>query len=71
MNDNKKVHSIRLKNMAASIAKNNGDQGAIIISFSKDELRFGVFGVSGEDIQDALCLAIYYNQVAMNETGEG
>ena len=57
--------------MAASIARNNGDQGAIIITYREEGMRFGVFGVSGEEIQDALCLAIYYNQLAMNEKEEG
>ena len=55
------IRSISLRKMAGSIAANNGDQGAIIISVGKDGTRIGVEGLTPQQVQDALALAIHYN----------
>jgi len=57
------VSNISLNKMAASIAKSHGDEGAIVITHKKDHTRIGVDGLSFKQIQDALCLTIYYNEV--------
>ncbi len=56
-----KVTPIALRRMAKSIASNYGDDGAIIITVGKEGARVGVEGLTPQQIQDALCVAINYN----------
>ena len=64
---NKKVFSINLKKMASSIARNKGDKGAIIITMGNEGTSIGVSGLDDREIQEALCTAIYYNFLVMDE----
>ena len=47
--------------MAGSIASSYGDKGAIIISVGDDGYRFGVEGLTPEEVEKAACLLIHYN----------
>lgn len=46
--------------MAASIASNYGDDGAIVITSGKEGIRIGVHNLVASDLQDVLCVAIYH-----------
>jgi hypothetical protein len=54
------VRPMPLKKMAASIAATYGDDGAIIITRGPDGIRVGVHGLDGQELQEALCVAIYH-----------
>jgi len=56
-----KVIPLALRRMAKSIASTYGDDGAIIITVGKEGTRVGVEGLTPQQIQDALCVAINYN----------
>lgn len=55
-----KVRPISLQRMAAAIASNYGDKGAIVITSGAEGIRIGVHGLDGRDLQQALCVAIYH-----------
>lgn len=57
------VHPVDLKRMARSIAQAYGDKGAIIITVGKDGVRIGIHGLDAREIQDALCVGLFYNFV--------
>ena len=61
MNHLGKVANLPLRKMAKSIASNYGDDGAIIITVGKEGVRVGVEGLTNQQVQDALCIAINYN----------
>ncbi len=63
-----KVIPTGLKHNAASIARNYGDKGAIVITVGDEGIRIGVHGLSDRDIQDALCVAIHYNFCMMESS---
>lgn len=50
-----------LRQMARSVAAAHGDMGAIIISVVDEGIRIGVEGLTPQQIQDALCIAVHYN----------
>ena len=56
-----KVIPVNLRRMARAIAASYGDDGVIVISVGKEGTRIGVEGLTPQQIQDALCLAIHYN----------
>ena len=56
-----KVTPITLRKMARSIASSYGDKGAIVITVGDEGVRVGVEGLTPQQIQDALCIAINYN----------
>ena len=58
---------ISLKKMARSIATSYGDEGAIVISKGPDGYRFGVEGLSPDEVERAACLLIHYNVVFSDE----
>jgi hypothetical protein len=58
---NTNIKPIDLRRTARAIASNYGDNGAIIISVGNEGTRIGVEGLTPQQIQDALCLAINYN----------
>jgi len=47
--------------MAGSIASRYGDDGAIVITKGDDGYRFGVEGLTPEEVEKAACLLIHYN----------
>ena len=49
--------------MARSIAQAYGDKGAIVITVGKDGVRVGIHGLEAREIQDALCVGLFYNFV--------
>jgi len=53
------IHGLRTT--AKAVAAQYGDQGAIVISVGKEGVRVGTEGLSFQQIQDALCIAINYN----------
>lgn len=53
------IHGLRTS--AKAIAAAYGDDGAIAISVGKEGVRIGVEGLTPQQIQDALCVAIHYN----------
>lgn len=55
------VRPLDLRRMAASIASNYGDDGAIIITRGKDGIRVGVHNLDPSDLQDMLCVAIHHS----------
>jgi hypothetical protein len=57
------VHPVDLERMARSIAQAYGDKGAIIITVGKDGVRIGIHGLDAREIQDALCVGLFYNFV--------
>lgn len=57
-----------LRRQAKSIASSYGDDGAIIITIGNDGTRIGVEGLTPQQVQDALCLALHYNFTFSNET---
>jgi hypothetical protein len=57
------VHPVDLERMARSIAQAYGDKGAIIITVGKDGVRVGIHGLDAREIQDALCVGLFYNFV--------
>jgi len=52
-----------LERMARSIAHAHGDKGAIVITVGEDGVRIGVHGLDAREIQDALCVGLFYNFV--------
>lgn len=52
------IRNLPLSDMAATIARQHGDSGAIIISVGQDHTRIGFADLSGRQMLDALCLAI-------------
>jgi hypothetical protein len=58
-----KVHPVDLERMARSIAQAYGDKGAIVITVGKDGVRIGIHGLEAREIQDALCVGLFYNFV--------
>jgi hypothetical protein len=57
------VHPVDLERMARSIAKTYGDKGAIVLTVGKDGVRNGIHGLDAREIQDALCVGLFYNFV--------
>ena len=57
------VHPVDLERMARSIAQAYGDKGAIVITVGKDGVRIGIHGLDAREIQDALCVGLFYNFV--------
>ncbi len=55
--------------MARSIAANYGDEGAIVISKGPDGYRFGVEGLTPEEVERAACLLIHYNFTFSDDEG--
>ena len=47
--------------MASAIASGYGDPEAIVISVGSVGVRIGVDGLTPQQIQDALCVALHYN----------
>jgi hypothetical protein len=62
-NNLQNVHPIDLERMARSIAQAHGDKGAIVITVREDGVRIGVHGLDAREIQDALCVGLFYNFV--------
>jgi hypothetical protein len=58
-----KVHPVDLQRMARSIAQAYGDKGAIVLTVGKDGVRIGLHGLDAREIQDALCVGLFYNFV--------
>ena len=46
--------------MAASIASNYGDKGAVVITVGDDGFRIGVSNLTDRELQDALCVGIHH-----------
>ena len=65
--DLSKIKPLSLQKMARSIARSYGDDGAIILSVGEEGVRIGVEGLTPQQIQDALCLAIHYNYCFSDE----
>ena len=61
MMDDTKLQPVDLRRMARSIATSYGDDGAIVICKGADGYRFGVEGLSHEEVEQAACLLIHYN----------
>ena len=61
------VAAIDLKRMARSIAANYGDKGAVIITCGPEGFRIGVSGLTDRELQDALCVGIHHNLLAIGE----
>ena len=61
MPDKANVSPINLRRMARSIASSYGDQGAIVITKGENGYRFGVEGLTPEEVERAACLLIHYN----------
>ncbi len=55
------VQPVDLTRMARSIAQSYGDKGAIVLSVGEEGVRVGVHGLDAREIQEALCVGIYYN----------
>ncbi len=66
-----KIIPTSLKHNAASIARNYGDKGAIVITVGDEGMRIGVHGLSDREMQDALCVAIHYNFCMMESDNLG
>ena len=49
-----------LKRMAASIAANYGDKGAVVITVGDDGFRIGVSNLTDRELHDALCVGIHH-----------
>lgn len=62
------VRPLGLRKMASAIAASYGDEGAIVISVGKEGVRIGVEGLTPEQIEHALCVAIHYNLSFSSET---
>ena len=62
-----RVYPVSLRKMARSIAASYGDEGAIVISKGPDGYRFGVEGLSPDEVERAACLLIHYNVVFSEE----
>jgi hypothetical protein len=64
----KAVQPLNLRHTAGAIARNHGDKGAIVITFSEDGLtRVGVENLTLEELRRALCTAIHYSLVFADE----
>ena len=66
-NSEGKIYPMSLRNMARSIATNYGDAGAVIITKGADGYRFGVEGLTPDEVERAACLLIHYNVVFSDE----
>jgi hypothetical protein len=65
------VQPLNLRHTAGAIARNYGDKGAIVITFSEDGLtRVGVENLTSEELCEALCTAIHYSFVFADEAKE-
>jgi two-component sensor histidine kinase len=53
------VHPFDLAHLAAAIARNYGDKGAIIITRGRDGTRVAFHGMTLREAEDALCIAIH------------
>ncbi len=56
-----------LRNMARSIATSYGDAGAVVITKGPEGYRFGVEGLTPDEVERAACLLIHYNVVFSDE----
>ncbi len=65
------VHPLSLRKMARSIATSYGDSGAIVITKSEDGYRFGIEGLTPDEVERAACLLIHYNIVFSDEYPSG
>ncbi len=64
----KAVQPLNLSHTAGAIARNFGDKGAIVITFSEDGLtRVGVENLTPEELREALGTAIHYSFVFADE----
>ena len=62
------VLPLNLRRTAGAIARNYGDKGAIVITFSEDGLtRVGVENLTPVELREALCTAIHYSFVFADE----
>jgi hypothetical protein len=57
----RKVNPLPLMKQANAIASSYGDKGAIILTYSEDGIRIGTHGLNDREIQETLCVGIYYN----------
>ncbi len=50
-----------LRHMAQSIASQYGDKGGIVLTYGEEGIRVGMAGLSPDEMERALCVAIHYN----------
>lgn len=50
-----------LRQMAQSIASQYGDKGGIVLTYGTEGIRVGTAGLSPDEMERALCVAIHYN----------
>ncbi len=55
------ISPVNLRRMEGSIASRYGDDGAIVITKADDGYRFGVEGLTPEEVEKAACLLTHYN----------
>jgi hypothetical protein len=60
MENRHNIRPLNLESLAASISRNYGDDGAIVVTKGPDGFRLGVHNLTLEEAKDALCVAIYH-----------
>ncbi len=55
------IRPLGLRRMAKAIASSYGDKGALIVTLGEEGYRFGVEGLTPEEVEKAACLLIHYN----------
>jgi hypothetical protein len=55
-----KITPIDLRRTARALAANYGDKGAVVITVNDEGVRIGTEGLSPDELQYALCVAINY-----------
>ena len=56
-----KIKPLALQKMAKAIASSYGDKGAIVLTCGEEGVRVGMAGLSPDEAERALCIAIHYN----------
>ena len=67
------IRPLDLRRTAAAIARNYGDKGAVVITYSEEGIRIGTENLTPAEVRKALCVAIHYSFVFEpdeNETGK-
>ena len=67
---NEKIRPLSLRHTAASIARNYGDKGAVIISVGEDGIRIGVENLTSAEVREVLRAAVHYSFVFEDDAEE-
>jgi hypothetical protein len=66
------IRPLDLRRTASAIARNYGDKGAVVITYSDEGIRIGTENLTPQELREALCVAMHYSFVfEQNESDQG